>query len=286
MFSNYENITIPDNTNVSVFGYKNLKNLPHWHLEHELIYIEKGSAEIVINNNIYHLSKGMSIFIFQESIHNIKADNDSEVWIMKMFPQLTKKIIRNQILVHPYIQNDYNIRKTMLDISFELNAGMEYFETITDCEVKCLMAKIFRGENTMPYKFVSKRSTERFRELLEKINSDYANIDFNTAAEFMCFAKPYFSKFFQDLSGMTFTQYLNTVRISAAIEMLGSENKQIAEIAFACGFGTIRSFNRIFKSLTGFAPSKLPSEYTYTYNTIKNYKNFYDPTLSGTQVII
>lgn len=33
------------------------------------------------------------------------------------------------------------------------------------------------------------------------------------------------------------------------------------EAALAAGFGTIRSFNRVFKQLTGFTPRELPDNY-------------------------
>ena len=62
---------------------------------------------------------------------------------------------------------------------------------------------------------------------------------------------------------MTFSQYLNAVRLEHAIELLknNTEHLAITEIAAKCGFDTIRHFNRVFKDITGMSPRQMPSDY-------------------------
>ena len=100
------------------------------------------------------------------------------------------------------------------------------------------------------YLFSSESSA--YKELLRLVAKRYADMTFDEAAEFMCFSKPYFSKYFRRMSGMTFSEYLNVVRVSEAVKMLSHGNMSVGETALAAGFGTIRSFNRIFKRYTGF----------------------------------
>ena len=45
------------------------------------------------------------------------------------------------------------------------------------------------------------------------------------------------------MSGMTFSEYLNIVRVSEAVKMLSKGNMSAGETAVAAGFGTIRSFH-------------------------------------------
>ena len=47
----------------------------HWHDEIEIIYIEEGSFEIIINMDTYKLKKGDFIFINKGDIHSIKSIN-------------------------------------------------------------------------------------------------------------------------------------------------------------------------------------------------------------------
>ena len=59
----------------------------------------------------------------------------------------------------------------------------------------------------------------------------------------------------------------------------------MTEISIACGFGTIRNFNRVFKEFTGYSPKKLPENYVF-YNFKDNDKKDFDPTLNCTVVLI
>jgi len=61
---------------------------------------------------------------------------------------------------------------------------------------------------------------------------------------------------------MSFSDYLNIIRIENAIQKLREEPvTTIAAVSAACGFSTIRNFNRVFRSLTGFSPRTLPADY-------------------------
>jgi AraC-like DNA-binding protein len=54
-----------------------------------------------------------------------------------------------------------------------------------------------------------------------------------------------------------FNSYLNGHRIRAAQEMMRSQpNQKLLAIAFACGFSSLSTFNRVFRETTGQSPSK------------------------------
>jgi AraC-like DNA-binding protein len=82
---------------------------------------------------------------------------------------------------------------------------------------------------------------------------------------------------------MTFTQYLNTIKIAAAIEKLRKNEMSITKIALECGFNTIRNFNRVFKKFTGYTPNSLPPDYVFLYRLQDGYG--IDPTLNCTIVM-
>lgn len=102
-----------------------------------------------------------------------------------------------------------------------------------------------------------------FDRLQEKILREYTEITLSDAVESTHFSRSYFSKLFRQAFGMPFTQYLNTVKVAAAIGLLREEKHSIAEISGLCGFESIRNFNRVFRNLTGYAPTELPKEYKF-----------------------
>lgn len=62
-----------------------------------------------------------------------------------------------------------------------------------------------------------------------------------------------------DLGFRNFSAFLNAYRIPAAQALLTApdkQNSQISQIAFEVGFGSIPSFNRAFKEMTGVSPTR------------------------------
>ena len=64
----------------------------------------------------------------------------------------------------------------------------------------------------------------------------------------------YLGKLFLEQTGKTFREYLNSVRIRHAKQLLSETNVQIIEIALECGFNNVTYFNRIFKNSQSMSP--------------------------------
>ena len=64
-----------------------------------------------------------------------------------------------------------------------------------------------------------------------------------------------FCKFFKRVTGKTFSDYVNDIRIANVCSDLLATDKQIAEIAYQNGFETLTYFNRIFFKKKNISPS-------------------------------
>ncbi|MBQ6352302.1 MAG: helix-turn-helix domain-containing protein [Lentisphaeria bacterium] len=67
----------------------------------------------------------------------------------------------------------------------------------------------------------------------------------------------YFSRLFRRTLGTGFNSYLNCYRVERAREMLLETELSVSEIAFACGFGSISQFNRVFRAVVRRSPGEL-----------------------------
>lgn len=76
----------------------------------------------------------------------------------------------------------------------------------------------------------------------------------------------YFCKMFKQATGLTFTDYLARLRIEKVKNLLLNPHKRISEAAFEAGFQSLSQFNRVFRKITGEAPTvwrdKLPNQAT------------------------
>lgn len=265
--------------------YRNLKNLPHWHKEHELVFVQTGQAEIMYNGEVHQLAAGDSAFLHSNGIHSINAIPGAVLIVAKIDENFLATVIDTAHLCSPVLRQDYAIDAVFEDLSKELVQNDRYSGMIADSITIRLIALIFRGEAVEEKTAFLDGTDKKNKLLLDLIASHYADITFDEAAKFMHFSRPYFSKYFNQHIGMTFTRYLNLVKVSRAIQFLSEGRMTMAEISQACGFNTIRNFNRVFKAVTGYSPNTLPAEEQVTYQSKERTDIGFDPTLSCTEII-
>ena len=64
---------------------------------------------------------------------------------------------------------------------------------------------------------------------------------------------------FSEKMGVGFNDCVRYLRCKNAAVMIKSRDMTFTEIALACGFGSVRSFNRSFKEVYGVTPSEYKS---------------------------
>ena len=62
-------------------------------------------------------------------------------------------------------------------------------------------------------------------------------------------------------TGATFIQYLNARRVDMAAEMLSQSDLPVTQVALRVGFGSIATFNRVFRTQKGCTPSQYRNVY-------------------------
>jgi len=70
----------------------------------------------------------------------------------------------------------------------------------------------------------------------------------------------HFARFFRHHTGMTFLDYVHSVRIEEASRLLLKTDDTVTGIAFSCGFNSLNHFHDLFKRYTGRTPGKLRIE--------------------------
>lgn len=75
---------------------------------------------------------------------------------------------------------------------------------------------------------------------------------------------PYLSTYYKEKTGTNFSDYILSVRMNKATEMLRETDLKIQEIASLVGYYTVASFNRVFKRYTGLTPSEFRRRHNQT----------------------
>ena len=95
-------------------------------------------------------------------------------------------------------------------------------------------------------------------EFVEKNYND--NCELLSLAENTGYSYSYLSRYFKNITGISFNTYKNRYRINKACYLMDNFNYSILHCALESGYKSIRSFNRNFKNTLGITPIEYRSK--------------------------
>lgn len=286
MLAKFEKRAYAGNEHVWVGKYRNLHNISHWHMEHELIACREGSAQVMLDDTMFNITQQQCIFCHSGCVHYISASPDSLLLVCLFNEKMYDPITSPFTLENPVFEDRYGILPKLSEIRHELQNQPIFFECRTEAMIGEILVDVFRGEPLRKDQWQFSDVITRYKQLLNHIDLEYEHITYRNAVQFMNMSDAYFSRYFKRQAGMTFSQYLNVVRIEKAVQLLDSApTMKITDVMLRCGFNTIRSFNRVFREVTGFTPTTLPPGYVLNTRSVPTIQGSFDPTLSDAELL-
>lgn len=286
MLAKFEKRAYAGNEHVWVGKYRNLHNISHWHMEHELIACREGSAQVMLDDTMFNITQQQCIFCHSGCVHYISASPDSLLLVCLFNEKMYDPITSPFTLENPVFEDRYGILPKLSEIRHELQNQPIFFECRTEAMIGEILVDVFRGEPLRKAQWQFSDVITRYKQLLNHIDLEYEHITYRNAVQFMNMSDAYFSRYFKRQAGMTFSQYLNVVRIEKAVQLLDSDPTiKITDVMLRCGFNTIRSFNRVFREVTGFTPTTLPPGYVLNTRSVPTIQGSFDPTLSDAELL-
>ncbi len=252
-----ENIFENSAKKLRVRRLENINTFPHIHDsdEIEIMILLEGSADCSINGKFYEIKKGDVAFItpYQSHTYSHKKTVDTLSFIIgREFYHEFYRFFINHILHNPVINISSdttrimdNITALLYDLSLD-NKDSTIIEGHALIIIRKLI-KILTFENTNQSNFNIKNN---FLLAAQKYCSEnYAqNITIKELAQIVNVHPNHLSATFNKHFGISPVKYLNICRLRRACEMLNNSDLSTTEIAMRCGFQSVRTFNRTFKS--------------------------------------
>ena len=79
---------------VWVGKYLNSHNISHWHTDYELVYVNTGSLDVMVEGLNYNLNEGNAILIDSKMIHNMHAKKDNTIASIIIFDE---SLVKNHL---------------------------------------------------------------------------------------------------------------------------------------------------------------------------------------------
>ena len=265
---NHKQIDFPINIYHTNFG-KAIKDLYlHWHREFEITYVVSGEGIFYTDLKPIQVKKGDIMIIPPFSLHSGKPLNDfceckTLVFNLDFLKTTTADSISikylNPILDRTctfplLIKKEEQFHKELLKSFVSITKTFEKQEWAYELEIKSelfrILALMFNKKlivQNILENDIEKKS-EKIKSIIAYVKKHYrSNITITEVANYLDYSEHHFCRFFKSQTGLTFIEYLNSVRLNAAATLLNNTDKSISDISFEVGFENLSYFIRIFK---------------------------------------
>lgn len=248
---------------------KGIHETKHFHPELEFFFVIEGNAQVMIRDSVYILNKEDFILINSGIFHKILMAPDNLSGVIRYPCELVSEFIENQnclFLCNSTLKKD-TVYYEILSIIHELVYLQVYPSAKTACYTSSLLLRLLdyllshylidSPTNT----FTDTSDDLRMNQILTYVNQNFReNISLSDIAERMFVATSTLSRLFKKQSGIYFADYLNQLRVHAAVSDLLYTEKSITHIALDNGFSNPSAFYRVFTNLYHCSPSDFRKE--------------------------
>ena len=256
----------------------------HYHPEFELTYIEKGRGNRLVGDQIAEFSDGDLIFIGANLPHTWSSIQLPDGSLSKAHVvQFKNDFIGQQLAMIEFKNIKSLIERSRYGISFgqaiseELKPDLIKLSRLSHIEkLLSLYAILDRLGQSQDFQLItsphytsslSANIENRLDTVCRYINEHYAEaITLEEVASMSHMTKTSFCRFFKKMTGKSFSDYLNEIRVVNVCTSLMDTSLGITQIALACGFSSITHFNRTFTRKKGMSPRAFRKKYTQTGN--------------------
>ncbi len=247
----------------SVRTNRTVPNAYHYHDYMEILYATDSDTVLWVNGESHPFRSGdvavinsgePHAFTFNESSNYIclkftpgifSADNGCMFQIQYLLPSLGKDLSKR---VFPSSELEgIDIEALVNEITLEWDGKETAHELIIRANIFKIFAAIIRlWEKNNVFKFAP-RPSDAMQKALTYISEKNACVSEEEVASICSLSPNYFSRSFKNTVGKNFKDYINSIKLQNARNLLVATTKNITEIAYDTGFSSTSHFISAFK---------------------------------------
>ncbi len=251
----------------------------HWHDALEIVIPLENEYAVSLQEEEYRLEPGDILLIPPGELHTLQPPPPGSRFIflldLDLFCQMKSFLQTRSLLTKPVLLSAGTfpeIYERVITLFMEIASlywgdspsrqlsiyarMLDFFACFTDFHIS-------GGPTASPGVFRSADSlSKKLNHFLEYLQVHYAEeLPLEEAAERIGVSKYYFTRIFRRHTGQTFNDYLTSLRVRAAEDLLKNGGVSVSEICARCGYTSMSSFNRNFRRLKGCSPTEFRQFY-------------------------
>lgn len=230
----------------------------HYHQSYELFIVIKGMTTLLVDDKLINVNEKEIVLLKPDIVHKNVGENlhdrysihfTKEYLLLHFSDKLAKS------LSEPFDNNKIavtdSIFEQLLYLIKRIETNIEYASIHTAEIITLLTDK--RNLKTI----ITNAPLKTTDNILEYIRGNYASISgLDDIADNIHISKPYLCQLFKKETGVTVSDYLNSIRINNACEILRRGRHNITQTAILCGYNSTPYFCRVFKNIMHMTPKE------------------------------
>ncbi|MBC1186758.1 helix-turn-helix transcriptional regulator [Kluyvera sichuanensis] len=249
--------------------FANTVRYQHWHQCLEILYVEEGFGVVIVDNRQYTMRPGRLFFFPPFTLHKIMVDEKAQdsyrrtiihvdqhaiATLLRHFPENHQRLQALSARGRPAFVADLADQHAHIDHLFGLYARMSNASGLSTEQITCMLMTLF---NMLPP--TQEKMPEAGRGIASSvmfwIEENYRQkFSLDALARELGKSRSYLSRRFHAETGENIHDYLNTIRLRRACELLLHSALPVSEIASQVGFSEVTYFISSFKKGIGETP--------------------------------
>ena len=246
----------------------------HMHSAIEIILPHRGTSVYHLPNQVYRVNPGEILIIPSGWTHALTEPQDTLRYLLLFEPEPLMTLMDldaiSEVMRQPiYLHDDADLQHQAGDLLMQ--AVNCYMQREPLWNTRCY-AYLFQFYALLGKRYLRVHAPQQptgqhldpaiMNSALAYINENYQHdLVLEDVAAFAGFSKYYFSRLFKQFCGMSFPEYLTQKRLKAATSLLVSTSKSMQDIAQEAGFGSVATFNRVFRKSKNCTPTQFRAIY-------------------------
>lgn len=269
----YEAIKYPSKEDVffNVLWHNRDYTAPHWHNGLEILYLLEGSEDCYLGEEeCIRMKKGDFLVINSRVVHSVQCPRQCREMLIQIPYPMMKRFIPQidglefvcEKITGKKQRMDTFLVESALSILAELHPFQSPEETLEFYSqiyhLLAVLVKDFSVSVTSDKMEISEKYMERLGMITSYVKEHYMEeISLQEIARLVSLNPDYFTRFFKKYMGMTFLDYVNSVRMEHVVRDLQRTDLSVQKLLEIHGFTNYKLFMKMYKSRFESTPGKM-----------------------------
>ncbi|MFW5998579.1 MAG: AraC family transcriptional regulator [Bacillota bacterium] len=250
----------------------------HFHETFEIWYLKNKNAKAFIKDKPYNLTPGDILIINKNTIHKLQVEkknvNPSRIVLefknnfIHDYSKTSHNLLECFKMKNYFIRLDFsqkkfidNIFSTMLKEKKNQKFNHELYLKTLLIDLLIILNRIMRKSSFSNFN-PSNSTHEMISQVSRYINNNHKkDLTLKSLADKFSFSRYYLCRKFKEVTGFSFSEYLNNIRIKEAQKLLKNSETNVTVIAGKVGYNSISQFYRMFKKISNTTPLDFRKQY-------------------------